>query len=689
VLVVAMVLAACWGVLQLAVLGSATRTVRAGTLLLAVGAGVYGCGLFAVTVQYAWTRLYASASDTPMYQVVDTASYTVDPFVEEVAKVLPLLVLAWSARARLQRGLTDHLLLGAATGAGFGLLEALMRFGSRAGTAVGMPGGWVLPISLSPPMVPSPGSTMTSWLPAPAGGDGLLAFGAGSGTNLHLAWSALAGLGVGLLVRGRGPVRLLGPLLVALVGADHAAYNYDLRHPGHGDSAAHLATPFVAAQPLLWLWPLLALAAAIVVDVRWLRRARSLAPDLRLRRERDTTGPGVGLARYAVLGLPWTPLVIARFVGLRRSALYAVAPTTQVGPGAGLAPAAQPLLVEVVGARDQLDVADSAAAWRGLVRPRTPMPPATEGGGRGLRRWWPVALWLVLLMPTLVYYVVGSTPSAAGVQRILQTRWPFLLLLVVPAVAGLVLLVWQMVQLVRALPAAVRAPCGETATRIQLRLGTALGSAGLAGVILAARLRGTEPAASLVSGYHVLDALSSLLLVAGVALVIAAFVFFPPSIALVATTAGVLIPTIAVSGAFATTAGLGIAGILLSQAAANSGSSGGSSGSGGGEPLPDLPQQPPRPKPQVRDWKLRRIVDNLWKGTDNPNHVGDGTTMDAVRNELRTGRPTEGKFHEIKARGELNALNRWIDRYGQTATREDAKWAWQLRSELMKALGGQ
>jgi hypothetical protein len=323
VLVVAMVLAACWGVLQLAVLGSATRSVRAGTLLLAVGAGVYGCGLLAVAVQYAWTRLYAGASGNPVYQVVDVASYTVDPFIEEVAKVLPLLVLAWSARARLQRGLTDHLLLGAATGAGFGLLEALMRFGSRAGTAVGMPGGWVLPISLSPPMVPSPGSTMTSWLPAPAGGDGLLSFGAGTGTNLHLAWSALAGLGVGLLVRGRGPVRLRGPLLVALVGADHAAYNYDLRHPGHGDLAAHLAAPFVAAQPLLWLWPLLALAAAIVVGVRWLRRARSLAPDLRLRRERDTTRLGAGLAGYAVLGLPWwTLLVIARFVGLRRSALY-------------------------------------------------------------------------------------------------------------------------------------------------------------------------------------------------------------------------------------------------------------------------------------------------------------------------------------------------------------------------------
>jgi hypothetical protein len=198
VLVAAMVFAACWGVVQLAVLGSAARSVRAGTLLLAVGAGVYGCGILAVIVEYAWTQGYAHASGAPLYEVVASASYTVDPFVEEIAKVVPLLLLAWGARARWQRGLTDYLLLGAATGAGFGLLEAVMRFGTRAGTAVRMPDGWVLPISLSPPTVPAPAAAVGSWLPAPAGGNGLLSLSVGSGTNLHLAWSALAGLGVGL-----------------------------------------------------------------------------------------------------------------------------------------------------------------------------------------------------------------------------------------------------------------------------------------------------------------------------------------------------------------------------------------------------------------------------------------------------------------------------------------------------------
>ena len=385
---------------------------------------MYGCGVLAVVVEYAWTHARANATGVPVYEVVASASYTVDPFVEEIAKVVPLLLVAWGARARLQRGLTDYLLLGAATGAGFGLAEAVMRFGTRAGTSVRMPGGWVLPISLSPPTVPTPAAAVGSWLPAPAGGDGLLSLSVGSGTNLHLAWSALAGLGVGFAVRGRGPVRLLGPLLVILVGADHAAYNFDARHPGDTGLGGHLAEPFVAAQPLLWLWPLLALAVAVALDLRRLHRARGLAPDLRLRREHDGTPPAlatVQLARYSLLGLPWTPLLIARFTLLRRAALYQVEPNRRDGsvakapavpppavpppavpppavpppavpppavpppavpppavpppavpppavPPPAVPPPAVPLLGEVARVRDQLDAVDLATAWRGVGR---------------------------------------------------------------------------------------------------------------------------------------------------------------------------------------------------------------------------------------------------------------------------------------------------------------------------------
>jgi hypothetical protein len=56
------------------------------------------------------------------------------------------------------------------------------------------------------------------------------------------------------------------------------------------------------------------------------------------------------------------------------------------------------------------------------------------------------------------------------------------------------------------------------------------------------------------------------------------------------------------------------------------------------------------PTPQVGSTKLRDLVNNLYKGTTNPNLVGNGTTMDPIRNEIATGVPTGGRMHTIKGR---------------------------------------
>src|SRR5204863_9899464 len=93
--------------------------------------------------------------------------------VEDVVRVLPLLSVGWLARTRRQWGLTDHLLLGSALGAGFGLLEAFMRFGHRAGGAIHVAAGWAVPAGLSAPVIPGIRTTLTSWLPAPVGDDAL------------------------------------------------------------------------------------------------------------------------------------------------------------------------------------------------------------------------------------------------------------------------------------------------------------------------------------------------------------------------------------------------------------------------------------------------------------------------------------------------------------------------------------
>ncbi|MCF2436011.1 PrsW family glutamic-type intramembrane protease [Streptomyces thinghirensis] len=102
---------------------------RLSTVLLAFAVGAYACGVTTALVQLAWTRLYADQSGQSLITVGNTTSYTVAPWVEELIKVAPLLLAGCSLRIRRQWGLTDFTILGGALGAGFGLLEAVLRFG--------------------------------------------------------------------------------------------------------------------------------------------------------------------------------------------------------------------------------------------------------------------------------------------------------------------------------------------------------------------------------------------------------------------------------------------------------------------------------------------------------------------------------------------------------------------------------
>src|SRR2546423_13082131 len=101
-------------------------------------------------------------------------------------------------------------------------------------------GGWVLPVSLAAPTVPGPGQILGSWLPVGVGSSGLVG-GGGPGDNIdiHLVWSSVAALGLGLVVQSRRPQRwLAGLLLVALAGADPAAVNTQTAGaPAHGLAA--------------------------------------------------------------------------------------------------------------------------------------------------------------------------------------------------------------------------------------------------------------------------------------------------------------------------------------------------------------------------------------------------------------------------------------------------------------------
>ncbi|MGF1661128.1 MAG: PrsW family glutamic-type intramembrane protease [Kineosporiaceae bacterium] len=694
-LVFTMVLAACWGVVQLAALGSASRTVRLTTLLLAVGVGAYGCGLLSVALEFAITRVWAASGPLTTTEAVRLASYTVNPFVEEIVKVLPLVAAATWVRTRRQWGLTDHVLVGAAIGAGFGLLEAVLRFGDDADRAIATGGGWLLAISLSPPFVPGPALSLTSWLPAPVSGE-MFTLGGDTTTNQHLAWSAVAGLGVGVLARVRSRWRLLGLLPVLLVGADHAANNYGAVHalgPGGTLAGDVVTAPFRWAQPVLWLWPLLALAVAVALDIRRAAGARRVHPDLLLAGESPTVlGEWSATLRYAALRPPWPGMVAWRFVLARRAALNGVIDLSGGvgGPGGERPRDVEAGLAAVARIRRDLDLARSPDAWQGVGLRRATARSIAGGAPAVLRRHWPVIVWLVLLLPALLYYGFGTSPPLAGVQGVLVMPWagPGLLVL---GVAGLVWTAWQTALSLGALPAAGRHLVAETAVRVALRAGIGAGALVLGVIVAAAVVGGTAADRPVLRHYHVLEAVSDLLLIGGLALLLAAVVFFPPFAAVAVAGGGVvLVP--ALSTSFVALGTLGLSGVLLSQAADGASASGRRSSPGSapgrGDPIPDIPQVPPRPKPRVRHWKLRNIVDNLWHHSDRPDRIGDGTTMDALRNEIRTGRSTQRSWHERKAEEALTALTRWWERHRVSASRPDRETAWALIQELRALLRG-
>ena len=93
------------------------------------------------------------------------------------------------------------------------------------------------------------------------------------------------------------------------------------------------------------------------------------------------------------------------------------------------------------------------------------------------------------------------------------------------------------------------------------------------------------------------------------------------------------------------------------------------------------------PIPQVTDPKLKNLVTDLYRGAKGPNPIGNGSTADAVRNELLTGLPTHGRFHFQKAQEYANALTKWLQK-NPNASHHDKLVAQSLLDDLNAALKG-
>ena len=308
-MVAILLLAHAWALMQIALLTAPWRTVGIQTIALAFCAGFGVTAPLVLFIQWAWVNAYQDITGTWSFvmffpgQLVETAGYTVDPFLEEIGKLLPLILLMILPRTRYRFGLSDSLVLGAALGAGFGFAEETMRITEwipeRGLSWSRFDQAWTVPFFLSTLYIPGPLKILTSWIPNATQWHSLPSF-EWLGTQLeltdfhrHLVWSAVAGLGVGVLFRVRSRLRWLGALLWLWAGFDHVFANFALSSQKiHGFFA--VAAVFSALTGF-GQWATLALAVGIAVaclyDAKTQQRALREAPELWLAEEKQLGFP--------------------------------------------------------------------------------------------------------------------------------------------------------------------------------------------------------------------------------------------------------------------------------------------------------------------------------------------------------------------------------------------------------------
>jgi RsiW-degrading membrane proteinase PrsW (M82 family) len=502
-----MYLAMVYGAFQLFVLASLSRTVRWRTIPIALAAGLSGAGVAVLLVQLAWTRLFAGLTGQSLAGLSVTASYTLDPFIEEFGKVAPLILVLLVMRARRHLGATDMVVVGAALGSGFGLAENLLRYSHLAGSTHWSPslGSWYAPLGLTGVVViPGPLATLTSWMPEGATGNALLAgLSQPIGLDVHMLWSSLAGLSLGLLLRGRGSWRWLAPVPFLVAGADHAGVNLVLSGVSVPDP---VVAPFKLLSALDRFYPLVAIGLATWLDVRLMTAGLADEPSLRLASERRA-GAGA-TAVLNGLGRPGSLPALWSFVLDRRA--FAIARAT--GPLEPALEEERSRLASLVAAIDQGRT--TTPAWLERLRPRL-----TLG----------TALYALLVIPPLLYLVIGDFSITSGLQDLLARPivFPAMVLLLVAT------MVWRglaLVQGVLLLPLIVRVGSAAVILASILGLVGTLGGVG-AGVLSITRLAsGVGPLQPVAPAAHMLNAItSSLLLTAVMLAMLALLMSFPPA----------------------------------------------------------------------------------------------------------------------------------------------------------------
>jgi hypothetical protein len=117
-----------------------------------------------------------------------------------------------------------------------------------------------------------------------------------------------------------------------------------------------------------------------------------------------------------------------------------------------------------------------------------------------------VIVWILLMTPSFMWFVIGGSPQTAGLQRAMTApaAWKAVL---VASVAAQVWLAWQVVLGVRSWPKARRLPIGDDAAMLGLRIACGVGAVGFGGYALMRGFSGLSPRQSLFA--HVVEAAAS------------------------------------------------------------------------------------------------------------------------------------------------------------------------------------
>ncbi|HEV7704421.1 MAG TPA: PrsW family glutamic-type intramembrane protease [Gemmatimonadaceae bacterium] len=507
-MILAIIFAQVWGVIQLIVLTSLARTVRVRTVLAAMAVGFYAIGPVTAFLQLSWIRIAAHVFGKAVFDLTGVASYTVDPFIEEAMKLLPLLVLFLIPAIRRQWSVTDCLLIAAATGSGFGLTEHLFRYADYASTAQSVSGGYMMTIGSATPLVPGIVRTLTSWIPL-----GVFFESSAVHVNWHLAWSAITGLAVGLFLRN--PKKWARPTavgLLLLVCLNHAAGNaasvqYTWLSP--------LAAPMRLLDSLLAFLVLVAIVAAWWLDQPSQRAGMALGPLLAAEQSAPTRLSGTLTA--AVRRLPWSISWVCGFDRARRA--YHAA--RNAAPGS-----VDDMRDAMIAQRDSVDRKLSQTAPPPLL-PSAWMPSNLGTTLRTALRRPPVIIWLVLIAPSVFYLIIGGFPATSGLQAVMKGPivWPIVLLI---TLCNQGRKAWSVLTGVRKLPAAARHPIGDDAAMLTLQAVSGLGTLSLAGFTFARVLSGVGAGERMLSAAHAADAINRTQPAGGAAVAGSGGAFDPP-----------------------------------------------------------------------------------------------------------------------------------------------------------------